>query len=85
MSVTSLLPDPSVITLECVRPSADSVTLVVSAFLQRGTCPRCRSPSTRIHSCYARRVADLPWHGVAVRFRSAYPALPLPERPLYTA
>lgn len=29
--------------------------------------PRCHRLSTRVHSYYARRVADLPWHGVAVR------------------
>ena len=30
-------------------------------------CPRCHLPSTRVHSHYMRTVADLPWHGVAVR------------------
>ncbi|MBA3240200.1 MAG: ISL3 family transposase [Acidobacteria bacterium] len=30
-------------------------------------CPRCHRPSTRVHSYYTRSVADLPWHGVAVR------------------
>ena len=30
-------------------------------------CPRCHRPSARIHSYYTRSVADLPWHGVAVK------------------
>ena len=30
-------------------------------------CPRCHRPPSRLHSYYTRTVADLPWHGVAVK------------------
>jgi len=41
--------------------------LVVKATRQQIECPRCHRPSKRIHSYYTRLVADLPWHGVAIR------------------
>ncbi|WP_244560591.1 MULTISPECIES: transposase family protein [Azospirillum] len=32
-------------------------------------CPRCHAPSSRVHSRYERRLADLPWQGrPAIRF-----------------
>jgi transposase len=31
------------------------------------SCPHCHRNSERVHSCYTRRVADLPWQGVSVR------------------
>ena len=67
MSPAKLLADPVAIRLECVRPSADSITLVVRAFLPYNSCPHCHRNSGRVHSRYARRVADLPWQGVSVR------------------
>src|SRR4051812_39855139 len=30
------------------------------------SCPRCCTPSARVHSRYERTLADLPWQGVAV-------------------
>jgi len=30
-------------------------------------CPRCHRPTARVHSYYTRSVADLPWHGVAIK------------------
>ena len=41
--------------------------MVVKATRQQAECPRCHRPSTRVHSYYTRHVADLPWHGAAVR------------------
>jgi transposase len=32
-------------------------------------CPLCGQPPRRIHGCYARTLADLPWCGVPVRLR----------------
>lgn len=43
------------------------MTLVVKATRTQAECPRCHRPSARVHSYYTRTVADLPWHGVAVR------------------
>ncbi len=30
-------------------------------------CPLCERPATHVHSRYTRQLADLPWHGVAMR------------------
>lgn len=43
------------------------MTLVVKTARPQAECPRCHHLSTRVHSYYIRTVADLPWHGVAVK------------------
>src|SRR5215204_2346299 len=60
---------PRSLRLECVRPTADTITLVVKAVLPHGHCPRCYKLSARVHSHYSRAVADLPWHGLAVKLQ----------------
>ena len=67
MPTSTLLADPTAIRLENIITHHSSLTLVVTATQPRPECPRCHRPSTRVHSYYMRRVADLPWHGVAVR------------------
>src|SRR5215207_9519426 len=67
MDASTLLADPEAIRLEKIVPSHSSLTLVVRATRTQAECPRCQRPSTRVHSYYTRSVADLPWHGVAVR------------------
>lgn len=67
MPITTLLPDPGVIRLDCIRPSLSAITLVMRTTAPRSPCPRCHQPSSRIHSRYIRSIADLPWHGVSVR------------------
>jgi transposase len=67
MPTSTLLADPTAIRLEKISQHHSSLTLVVTATQPRPECPRCHHPSTRVHSYYTRRVADLPWHGVAVR------------------
>src|SRR5215218_7118622 len=67
MQPQHLLADPTSIRLEKIVQHNSSLTLVVTATQPRPECPRCHRPSTRVHSYYTRRVADLPWHGVAVR------------------
>jgi transposase len=67
MDPATLLADPTAIRLEKLIQHHSSLTLVVKATQPRPECPRCHRPSTRVHSYYTRRVADLPWHGVAVR------------------
>ncbi|MEJ7575909.1 MAG: transposase family protein [Pyrinomonadaceae bacterium] len=66
MEVSTLLADPHAIRLETIRSSEKSLTLVVRAVRRGSECPRCSRVATRVHSRYVRRVADLPWHGVAV-------------------
>jgi transposase len=67
MDPATLLADPQAIRLEKIVSDRSSLTLVVRATRTQAECPRCHRPSSRIHSYYTRSVADLPWHGVAVR------------------
>src|SRR5215207_8940238 len=67
MDASTLLADPEAIRLEKIVPSHSSLTLVVRATRTQAECPRCQRPSARVHSYYTRKVADLPWHGVAVK------------------
>jgi transposase len=67
MDVSPLLPDPSRLRLEQIVCAAQAIILVVTTTHPSAACPRCRCPSTRVHSRYRRTLADLPWLGVAVR------------------
>jgi hypothetical protein len=67
MDPATLLADPTAIRLEKIISDISSLTLVVMATRAEVDCPRCHRPSARVHSYYTRSVADLPWHGVAVR------------------
>jgi transposase len=69
MEISTLLADPEAIRLEKIVSHKSSLTLVVKATRAQAECPRCHRPSTRVHSYYTRTVADLPWHGVAVRLQ----------------
>jgi transposase len=62
-----LLADPTSIRLEKIIQHDSSLTLVTRATRAQAECPRCHRSSSRVHSHYTRTVADLPWHGVAVR------------------
>ena len=66
-----------------VLPEPDRVTVVARPRLPTSSCPDCHAPSSRVHSRYERRLADLPWQGrpVTVRIRArrflcAEPACP---------
>lgn len=67
MSAQTLLPDPMVIRLDYLVPSADTITLVATAVQPEVCCPDCGRRATRLHSGYQRTPADLPWHGLKVR------------------
>src|SRR5215212_3588342 len=67
MDASTLLADPTAIRLEKIIQHPSSLTLVVKATQPRPECPRRHRPSSRVHSYYIRIVADLPWHGVAVK------------------
>ncbi len=69
MDPATLLADPEAIRLEKIISDTSSLTLVVRATRTQAECPRCHMPAARVHSYYTRSVADLPWHGVAVRLR----------------
>lgn len=67
MQPSHLLADPAAIRLEKIIQHPSSLTLVVRSTQPQAECPRCHRPSSRVHSYYTRSVADLPWHGVAVK------------------
>ena len=65
----SLSPCPAEVEVERLIAQADHITLVVHAVRAEVACPGCAQPSSRIHSYYERRLADLPWNGIPVRIR----------------
>ena len=67
MDASTLLPDPTATRPIKIIPGHSSLTLVVRATRVQAECPRCHRPPSRLHSYYTRTVADLPWHGVAVK------------------
>ncbi|MCI0392412.1 MAG: ISL3 family transposase [Acidobacteria bacterium] len=67
MNTASLFADPNLLQLERVSSEPDRITLTVKTAPRSAPCPRCHSPSTHLHSRYIRRLADLPWLGIAVR------------------
>jgi transposase len=67
MDVSTLLADPAAIELEHFVSQPNSINLVVHSVQSQPSCPRCGHPSASLHSRYQRAVADLPWHGVAIK------------------
>ena len=68
-----LLPDPHRVRLETwsIEPASSAITLILSAWRITAHCPLCGRRSKRVHSCYERMLADLPWgeYAVAIRFK----------------
>jgi transposase len=62
-----LLADPVALKLAKVIPQADEIIVVVETAQTKAGCPDCQTASTKLHSRYERRLADLPWAGTAVR------------------
>ena len=69
MNVTTLIADPAAIEFHWFISAPKLITMVVSAIQHSPHCPKCAQPSTSLHSHYQRAVADLPWHGIAVRLQ----------------
>lgn len=67
MEISTLIADPVALRLDCIRPFQSEITLIVRTTLANAECPRCHRASSRVHSRYTRRIADLPWHGVSVK------------------
>jgi transposase len=65
----SLSPCPAEVQVERLLAKADHIVLMLRAVRRTAACPGCTQPSSRIHSYYERRLADLPWNGVPVRIR----------------
>ena len=67
MLLRPLLPDHRSLALDEVRLTPDGITVFVASMLPNNRCPLCDQSSTRVHSRYQRKLADLPWQGLAVR------------------
>ena len=66
MRTATLLPDTDALHLEELVADADAITVVVTTCGTTARCPDCGEPSARLHSRKRRRLADLPWQGLAV-------------------
>jgi transposase len=64
-----LLPNTADLRLDAIALDVDhpQITLTPASTQASSACPLCHQPATRIHSRYARSLADLPWADVAVR------------------
>ena len=69
MHPNTLLADPDTISLEKIVSGTETLTLIVKAVRAAAACPCCHELSGRVHSRYVRDIANLRWHGVAVRLR----------------
>jgi transposase len=67
--ITTLLPPTWAVRLTKVTVEQASVRLQLMATAPTAACPRCATPSSSVHSCYQRQLADLPWGSLAVRIR----------------
>jgi transposase len=67
MPDVTILPDSTCLHLLRLTADATGITAHVVTKQFEARCPLCGHTSSRIHSRYVRRVADLPWHGVAMR------------------
>ena len=63
----SIVPDPAHVHLLHVAAESTTITATARTTAASACCPRCGHSSTRVHSRYTRRLADLPWQGVAVK------------------
>ena len=69
--LASLLPDATTLCLVAchIDHTTAQITLVVRSTQTRVSCPLCATPARRIHSRYARILADLPWAEYRVRLQ----------------
>jgi transposase len=69
--LASLLPDTTTLRLEAwdVEQATMQITLRVRSTQPSVPCPLCAVPASRLHSRYARTLADLPWAHYRVRLQ----------------
>ncbi len=68
MPSATILPDPTCLHLLGLTADATCITATVRTTATAARCPLCERPCAHVHSRYTRRqLADLPWHGVAMR------------------
>lgn len=67
MQASTLLPNVSEVALESIRCDRSTIRLLVHVARSEAVCPRCSHRSSRVHSRYERKLADLPWNGIPVQ------------------
>ncbi|MBA3389765.1 MAG: ISL3 family transposase [Rubrobacter sp.] len=60
---------PEELHVEEISFDGDLATIYASTANLVAECPLCEQPSSRIHGCYVRTLADLPWCGKPARLR----------------
>src|SRR3954451_17417826 len=70
-SASCLLP-PGV-AVDRLLPAGNHLVLETHATSRSAPCPLCDQPSSRSHSTYRRRLADLPWEGRTVEIHPPSP------------
>ncbi len=63
----TLLPDLPGFSIEQITLSGGVITVLAQSRTVSASCPTCAQLSSRIHSRYQRKLADLPWSGRTVR------------------
>jgi len=66
MDTKTLFAVPVAVRLEKIVSANNALVLIIKTRKCHAEYPRCSFVSTRIHNRYTHRVADLPWHGVAL-------------------
>jgi len=69
VDVPAFLPHLEGFRIDEYTATAERITLRVAATAATAPCPACQLPAQRIHSRYARTVADVSWGGVPVTLR----------------
>jgi transposase len=67
MNIATLLAAPRELRVESIMVTTMGITVRATTVKAQAACPKCQACSRRVHSRYLRKVADLPWQGVAVR------------------
>jgi transposase len=61
-----LLPDATVLALDQVPLTPESITITVRTTAAAASCPQCQHDSTRVHSRYRRTLSDVPCTGLTL-------------------
>ena len=69
MNADTILANPDVLGLESFISEPNAITIVAHSKQKKPLCPNCNQLSNSFHSYYQRRIADLPWQGVAVKIQ----------------
>lgn len=69
MAPRTINPDPASLELSSIYPESGAITIRLRTCRPRVPCPDCGQLTEQVHSWYQRSFTDLPWQGLAVRFR----------------